>query len=322
MAVTHDSPLLARIGAWSLERYPPPITVINIIVYFTVVGVAKKLFGAEVIDFELERDVLGAIAFSCFPLMIRVFDEHKDYEEDVHNHPDRILQRGIITLGHLKAVGAVAIGLQLGISLYLDGGFGIVTQAWLVVMGWSLLMAKEFFLGEWLEKRLFLYAFTHQLVSPMASYWIVCMAAQSQSAEPGSFPTEGIWPITLLLMASGFAIEVSRKFKAPSQERDTVDSYTKALGIGGAVITALIFLFAESVLTFLILGQIYAPGELSIVWQVLAFLPFAGALPLYLKFKSSPTEDLPKKIEGVSGLVLLVMHIYILVALGTHLGFQ
>ena len=147
MAVTHESPLLARIGAWSLERYPPPITVINILVYFTVAGVAKMLLGQEVIDFSVERDLLGAIAFSCFPLMIRVFDEHKDYEEDVHNHPDRILQRGIITLGHLKVVGAIAIGLQLGISIYLDGGFGLITQAWLVVMGWSLLMAKEFFLG-------------------------------------------------------------------------------------------------------------------------------------------------------------------------------
>ena len=321
MAVTHESPLLARIGAWSLERYPPPITVINILVYFTVAGVAKMLLGQEVIDFSVERDLLGAIAFSCFPLMIRVFDEHKDYEEDVHNHPDRILQRGIITLGHLKVVGAIAIGLQLGISIYLDGGFGLITQAWLVVMGWSLLMAKEFFLGEWLEKRLFLYAFTHQLVSPMASYWIVCMA-QSQSLEPGVFPTEGIWPITFLLMASGFAIEVSRKFKAPSQERETVDSYTKALGIGGAVTTALIFLFAESILTYIILGQIYSPEPMSTVWRVLAFLPFVGALPLYLKFKSNPTEDQPKKIEGISGLVLLVMHIYILVALGTHLGFQ
>ena len=49
--------------------------------------------------------------------------------------------------------------------------------------------------------------------------------AQSQSLEPGVFPTEGIWPITFLLMASGFAIEVSRKFKAPFQERETVDSY-------------------------------------------------------------------------------------------------
>ncbi len=321
MAVTHESPLLARIGAWSLERYPPPITVINILVYFTVAGVAKLLVGDGTVDFDMTRDLLGALAFSCFPLMIRVFDEHKDYEEDVHNHPDRILQQGIITLGHLKVVGAIAIGLQLGISLYLDGGFGLITIAWLIVMGWSLLMAKEFFVGEWLEKRLFLYAFSHQLVSPMASYWIVCMA-QAKSLEPGVFPVDDIWPITFLLMASGFAIEVSRKFKAPSQERETVDSYTKALGIGGAVTTALIFLFAETVLTYLILGQVYGDAGVSIVWTAVVALPFVGAVPLYLKFKSNPTEDMPKKIEGMSGVVMLLMHIYILVALGTHIGFQ
>ena len=321
MAVTHESPLLARIGAWSLERYPPPITVINILVYFTVAGVAKLLVGDGTVDFDMTRDLLGALAFSCFPLMIRVFDEHKDYEEDVHNHPDRILQQGIITLGHLKVVGAIAIGLQLGISLYLDGGFGLITIAWLIVMGWSLLMAKEFFVGEWLEKRLFLYAFSHQLVSPMASYWIVCMA-QAKSLEPGVFPVDDIWPITFLLMASGFAIEVSRKFKAPSQERETVDSYTKALGIGGAVTTALIFLFAETVLTYLILGQVYGDAGVSIVWTAGVVLPFVGAVPLYLKFKSNPTEDMPKKIEGMSGVVMLLMHIYILVALGTHIGFQ
>ena len=182
-------------------------------------------------------------------------------------------------------------------------------------------MAKEFFVGEWLEKRLFLYAFSHQLVSPMASYWIVCMA-QAKSLEPGVFPVDDIWPITFLLMASGFAIEVSRKFKAPSQERETVDSYTKALGIGGAVTTALIFLFAETVLTYLILGQVYGDAGVSIVWTAVVALPFVGAVPLYLKFKSNPTEDMPKKIEGMSGVVMLLMHIYILVALGTHIGFQ
>ena len=74
-------------------------------------------------------------------------------------------------------------------------------------------------------------------------------------------------------MASGFAIEVSRKFKAPSQERETVDSYTKALGIGGAVTTALIFLFAESILTYVILGQIYSPEPMSTVWRCWPFCP-------------------------------------------------
>ena len=68
MAVTHESPLLARIGAWSLERYPPPITVINILVYFTVAGVAKMLLGQEVIDFSVERDLLRCHRVLMLPL--------------------------------------------------------------------------------------------------------------------------------------------------------------------------------------------------------------------------------------------------------------
>ena len=97
-------------------------------------------------------DGLGFIAVVSFFLMLRVFDEHKDYELDCLNHPNRVLQSGLISLGHLKVLGGIAILIQLGVSMWLDGGIGPVSTVWFVVVGWSLLMAVEFFCGEWLEK--------------------------------------------------------------------------------------------------------------------------------------------------------------------------
>ena len=95
MAVTHESPLLARIGAWSLERYHHH-PVINILVYLRL-PVCGAL-GQEVIDFSVERDLLGP-SRSLLPLDDSVFDEHKDYEEDVHNTPTAFSSAASLLLG-------------------------------------------------------------------------------------------------------------------------------------------------------------------------------------------------------------------------------
>jgi 4-hydroxybenzoate polyprenyltransferase len=67
-----------------------------------------------------------------------VFDEHKDYEVDLRNHPDRVLQSGRVTLGHLKVVGAVALAVQVATCLLEDGGVGRVTFWWALTFGWTL----------------------------------------------------------------------------------------------------------------------------------------------------------------------------------------
>ena len=98
-------------------------------------------------------------------------------------------------------------------------------------------MAKEFFCGEWLEKRMVLYAITHQLVTPISMLWIC-----SVSISP-SYPPLDIWGFLLTALFCTFSYEIGRKIRAPKDEEEGVDSYTKSIGLRMApIVTAFLFL--------------------------------------------------------------------------------
>src|SRR4029079_739836 len=140
-------------------------------------------------------------------------------------HPGRVLQRGLITLRHLQIVGIAAIALQFGVSILRDdGGVGPATTAWLITFAWSLLMAKEFFVREWLRPRRVMYALSHMLVMPLAVWWLVRLGAGNAVLPAAA------WMLPVVSSWTGCACEIARKQKAPAGERDGVDSYTRAFG--------------------------------------------------------------------------------------------
>jgi 4-hydroxybenzoate polyprenyltransferase len=257
-------------------------------------------------------DIPGFFAAWCFFLMLRVFDEHKDYDLDLANHPERVLQSGLVTLTHLKVVGAVAIAVQVGVSLWLDRGFGAVTVTWLVVMGWSTLMAKEFFCGAWLEKRLLLYALSHMVVMPMALIWLVQMGA---GGEP--LPLWVGW-LALLSFCSGAAFEVTRKTRGPEEERDGVDSYTKVMGTGLAPLVILGFLVLSTVVLAVLLRQVL--GAVAGYWYLLLGVSLALPAVTLLQFRAKPSAKGRKKNEGTVALAMLMGYAILIAALWVARG--
>ncbi len=313
VALTQDSSLARRLWAWADERFP----VVNCVL-FAVLYTAALLWGRFLVlpggvDLPLmARDLAGLLASIAFFLMLRVFDEHKDFELDSRNHPQRVLQRGLISLSHLKVAGAIAIVVQLAVSLWQDHAagrtFGYATQIWLIVMVWSALMAKEFFIGEWLSKRLFLYALSHMVVMPMALVWMAQLGMPVVRL-PGS-----VLYLALLSFLSGFAFEITRKTKAPEDERDTVDSYTRVFGTRGAPVVIALLCVAQAVVMVLMLRKIF-PGGVHVAWYagplVIAALP---ALTLST-FARTPTPKAAKKNEGAVSLAMLAGYAVLIAAL-------
>jgi hypothetical protein len=193
-------------GAWFLERFPP----LNWLFVFTLYAAA--LFGgrgfssSEAIQLSW-ADGMGFFVALAFFLTLRILDEHKDYDEDCRNHPDRVLQRGLTTLADLKVVGVLATLLQLGWSLFVDGGFGAAVGLWVVTLCWTGLMTARFFAGERLAQRPILNSALHLLVMPLAMAWLVQLSAGRSSPWP-----EAVWLAGFALI-TGAALEASRKRK-------------------------------------------------------------------------------------------------------------
>jgi 4-hydroxybenzoate polyprenyltransferase len=310
--VGNSSPLARRFLAWVHERFPLSHGILFFVLYFTALVTGRFDTTTETLPIAVP-DLVGFIALWSFFLMLRVFDEHKDYELDCRNHPDRVLQSGRITLGHLKVAGGIAIGLQLGLSLWLDAGFGRITAWWLAVFAYSLLMAKEFFVGEWLSRRLVLYAATHMVIMPLAMIWLAQIGAE-QSALP-----RNIGLLAGLSFLSGAAFEVTRKLRGPEEERAGVDSYTKVLGTSSAPLLVLVLLAGSAAVQVLLLHWIFG-GPARARWYGLLAAGLLPAAITLLRFRAKPTATTRKASEGAVSLSMLMGYLVVVIAVWIERG--
>jgi 4-hydroxybenzoate polyprenyltransferase len=303
--LTLKTPLPKRLSAWAAERFPPANWLLALALYLAALLAGRALAVPGPLSFST-TDVVGYAAVVAYFLMLRIFDEHKDYERDAANHPGRVLQRGLVRLDHLKLVGAGAIVVQLAGSLAIDGGVGKVTLWWTATMVWSLLMLKEFFVGEWLTRHFLLYASSHLLVTALAVLWMAQIGA-GQHALPGS----AAW-LALMGLGIGASLEIARKVHPHQDERPDVDSYTKELGTGGATAALAVALAVVAVAAVLVLDRAGAGSEVTTA--ILFAAATAGAAAAG-GFARRPTTAAALRVELVAGLAVLTQLLTICVAI-------
>ena len=298
-----------RFLAWIKERFPFANALLFFILYLTTAAIVRSASIGE-ITLSLS-DVISVLVTWSFFLVLRIFDEHKDYELDCKNHPQRVLQSGLITLGHLRIAGSIAITVQVIWSLLIDKGIGQVSMAWLAMFVWTCLMGKEFFIAEWLNRHLTLYAVSHMLVMPLIVWWLANLAV------PGVALTNELQVMMLLAFISGFCFEITRKTKGPEEERDSIESYSRIFGTRGSafVVTALVsaMVLNQLWLTYLLAGNF--PW-----WAVMILAAFyALSLRQLAIFVRAPSASARGKNEAMVALTMLTGYaVLISVALATH----
>ena len=191
------------------------------------------------------RSVLGAIMMLCLFFHLRVFDEHKDYADDCQYFPQRVLQRGLISLRDLKILGGIAIVLEWLLGAWL--GWATLVSI-LAAQAFSVLMLKEFFCRDWLRRHFLTYATSHMLIMPLFALVVFSVATGRYLWEaPGWF-----WLYSFVGFFVTFNWEVSRKIRAPEQEIDGVETYTKMFGTYGAAYLVLAIRVVDTAMVALV----------------------------------------------------------------------
>jgi 4-hydroxybenzoate polyprenyltransferase len=288
----------AYVAAWARERFPLANGLFFVLLYVLALVVGRSAVAGPIV--LSWRDVPGVAALWSFFLWLRVLDEHKDFENDRIAHPQRVLQLGLVTLGDLRVVGGAALVVQLVVSLWIDRGVGPVTLWWLAALVWSLLMAKEFFVRDWLRRHLMWYALSHMVVMLLVVAWVATMGAAVAARSPAT------WTLAALVFASGLAFEMGRKMRAPESEHPLADSYTQALGIRAAtfVLSAVVVIVsAMAMLTTRVVSNrmplwVVAAGVSGLVLSL-------GALR---QFRHRPAPRAAKRVEAGVGVSILAMH--------------
>ncbi len=295
--LTAGSSFARRFYAWIEERFPLANGLLFFVVFAAALLLGRRAAGGPV-ALHL-GDLAGLAATWSFFFMLRVFDEHKDYALDCRLYPERVLSRGLITLDQLKVAGGLAIALQLAVSLAQDGGVGAVTLRWLVVMGWSLLMLREFFVPKWLGRHLVVYAVSHMIVTPLSILWLAQMGAGGAPLDRGVYAYAG------MALLFGFCFEIARKMKAPSEEREGVASYTHSYGVWPvAFAVALLWALATAALA-LVMIFVGVDAASPALWASVVGLALPSLVALE-RFAHRPAPAAARIAQGVVGLSLLV----------------
>ena len=304
VTVSQAEPLWRRIGAWMDERFPPANALLFFILYLACAVVARQGNDAENSGLQWLDIVACLVTWSLF-LLIRIFDEHKDYAIDVINHPQRVLQSGRITLTHLKMLGAIAIVVQMVFSWFVAAETG--AMVWALMFIYLCLMGVEFFCGAWLEKQLLLYALTHMAIMPLIVWWLAVLAN----------PEVQFTPVLIAMMSlafvSGFCFEITRKTRGPEEERDTVDSYTKILGLTGAT------WLVAALVSAMVINQIVLLWLADVAWlaiyALLAVLVWVLVIKSLKSFLAAPSLEGREANEKAVALTMLLGYVLVISAL-------
>ncbi len=239
----------------------------------------------------------------------RVFDECKDAATDAALQPDRPIQRGVVTLGEVKLAGAIAIAAQFGLVTLLGAE---AMGAHVLVVGFSIVMLNEFFVGDWLRPHLFLYAVPHTLSASVIGLF-VATAVTGLSVS--------VLPTAMLLYAlshwAGFTVfEVARKTHGPEEEKPGVDTYSSLWGPGGAAAAN----FALIAITGAVAAAAGFPLGLGMAFSIAFGVAVAGLGVASLAYAKAPSARAAKTYYTLSSLFLLAHSVIPAVVIGVARG--
>ena len=310
--VTREAPFPRRLSAYLAERFPLAGHGVLIAAYYS-----SNQFLARVLTEPGRRmhydlsSLLGALALFCFFFHLRVFDEHKDYAEDLVHYPRRVLQSGVITLRDLKILGGIAIAAEALLSA-LRGPASLVS--WLAAFAFSLLMLKEFFAREWLNRHFLVYATSHLLVMPLLSLMIFSFATDRWPWQAPPW----YWMYAWVGFFVTFNWEVSRKIRAPADEIEGVETYTRIFGTYGAAHVVLLIRVIDTALVALVGWHL---GVSAWFYAALVAL-FLVCLIGFFQYRFQTNRKTAKRMETYAGMYIIAFDLILAIEIARMHGIE
>lgn len=276
-----------RLYQYQLERFP--------LVFLLPTTLAIILSTMSVLEMDSYyaqwwKYGLLAVAGLSFLLHTRVIDELRDKDVDDIHHPDRPLQRGLITEKEILRLGYWNGGIFISIHIVLDPLSGLLSAG---LLCYSILARYE--VGPLAKLKPHFWLYNVIMLMQMLLLQLVAYAAISKTLQW----SENIWWHAFGVFALSALVEAARKCLPPEEETDYRDSYSSRLGTwGSAIVTILI-----GVLAMMCYLQI---PDVSNTYLVLSILPlFLGAV----RYASKPNQKGKYSIQVGAILSYLLLNI-------------
>ncbi|WP_430401768.1 UbiA family prenyltransferase [Fluviicola sp.] len=241
---------------------------------------------------------LGVFITVSFFLLVRIFDEFKDAEDDASYRKELPVPRGLVSLKELLILGVIVVLAQFAVILIF---FPKLLVIWLVVLFYLCLMGKEFFIPKWLKKHQFWYVTSHMFIIPL----IDILASGLDWALENAMPSLGLGLFFLVSYFNGMVLEIGRKIRIPDNERVGVLTYSSMLGLKKALFLWLGILTITLVCS---LGAVYFVGYGMIAYFIFGGIFIVCSIPAWLSLNKI-TEKRAKMMEYTSALWTILMYL-------------
>ena len=270
--------------------------------------IINQIFSKEIkVPMPWHKIVALFIIIFMFFLQLRITDEFKDYEEDLKYRAYRPVQRGVVTLKALGKIGIATVIIQIILAYIID--FKII-YFMIIVWFYMFLMAKEFFIKEWLTKRILIYALSHVVIMIFITLVIVNATQYIVLGEAENIIKFGAlqWyrhnidialiPLFTLNYLNGIVLEIGRKTRRADEEEHGVQTYSKLWGKKKAAVILSLLFAVEYFLVILGLSYTYEKYFLFSGLVLLIIL----IISIYFMIKFLKKDLSGKIVESVSGL--------------------
>ena len=292
-----DLNIFRRFWIYQKERFPVFSYGLMVLTFaFSAMSYSKFLRGD--FNFSLLSLVIGAMTSFGYFFLLRLFDEFKDAEDDAKYRPYRAVPRGLVSFGELKWLIFIIIALQCILnSIFIPKMLWI----WVLVIIYMFIMAKEFFVRDWLRKHPIAYLVSHMMVMPVIDFYTTGLDWNNNSAVM----PKGLIIFLIVTFLNGVVIEIGRKIRAKEAEETGVETYSYLWGEKGSTITWLCVLCVTFI--FANIACFYAGfGRMTFIFLI-CFLIFS-AFPA-LKFLKNREQKFAAKIETMAGIWTLGMYL-------------
>jgi 4-hydroxybenzoate polyprenyltransferase len=295
----HRGPSLPRrLWEYQSERFPLVQHAPLILAFtFSAASYSRIIRGAPGFITAIEYAV-GAISALGLFMLLRIFDEFKDADEDAAHRPYRPVPRGLVTLRELAGVGIAIVAVALALNALV---MPRMLWPWLLSLGYMLLMGREFFVREWLKRHPIVYMVSHMIILPTIDFYTTGLDWINRGVDA----PDGIAWFLLLTFLNGIVIEVGRKIRGADAEEPGVETYSALYGARRATIGWLCVL-AATASTAVIAATHAGFGVVGFI--VLATFVIASALPALPFLRSGEHRD-AARIEYAAGVWTIAMYL-------------
>lgn len=294
----NNASFLKRLWIYQRERFPvfghgPLVAAFS----FSAIAYSRICRGAEGFV-PWDRYLIGIITTVTLFLLVRIFDEFKDRKEDAQYRPELPVPRGLVSLRELALVGVSVAVIQIVLNALF---FPKMLLIYFIVIGYLLLMGKEFFISKWLKKHQFWYVTSHMLIIPLVDIY----ASGMDWLVEGQAGPKGLIFFFIVSFFNGIVLEIGRKIRTPDKEAEGVVTYSSMHGPVKATAMWLIILlitFGWAIAASWFAGY----GQTGLLVMGITFL--ICALPAVL-FLRKMTAKNAKLIEYTSALWTIAMYL-------------